>query len=321
MSTSEKEIREMMKATSDHAYERTVSLNQQLTFDSAQRFFARQELVFDRSVMLSFGVMTEDGVYTNLGLLFSDQCPFCTKFGRFSVDSSSGEEIFVDQRVVTGSLFKQLEEGVAWLDLINKTGARVTGFFRKDFRDYPPKALRESFINALVHRDYSLTGPILVNVYEHEMEVISIGGLVKGLNLDDVRLGVSRPRNLLLATAFVKLHLVEGWGRGVREIERLYRRNSVAPDFLTSTHAFKVVLPVLDPPVAAGNVLTDETVADRILKYLEVETELTRQKIQDNLEIPQSTCIAALRRLIDDALVERIRHGRTMTYRRTFKRA
>ncbi len=314
VSASSNEILEMIKVSSGQDYEKTISFSQQLTFHTANTFFEQLGKTLDETTMKTIGAMTTDGLYTNLGLLFSDQCPFCTKFGRFNTNSTTGEELFVDQKVVEGSIFKQLLEAEDWFNLVNKTGAEISGFFRKDYRDYPPRALREVFINALVHRDYALNGPTLVNVYEDEIEIISIGGLVKGLNMDDVMLGISRPRNILLASTFVKLRLVEGWGRGIREIEKLYRQNSSKPSFTASTHGFKVVLPKLDLPTESRQFRASETAAERILKYLETQGESSREQIQSGLKLPQATCLVALRQLTHDERILKIRDGRKITY-------
>ena len=47
----------------------------------------------------------------------------------------------------------------------------------------PEEALREALLNALVHRAYSFSGSIIINVNDERMEFISIGGLLPGLFL------------------------------------------------------------------------------------------------------------------------------------------
>ena len=59
---------------------------------------------------------------------------------------------------------------------------------------------------------------------------------------DDMMLGVSRPRNMNLSSAFIKLNLAEGWGFGIGNIRKLYKNNALPLQFLISSHAVKVVL-------------------------------------------------------------------------------
>lgn len=72
-------------------------------------------------------------------------------------------------------------------------------------RDYPPEAIRETLLNAIVHRDYSFSGATLISIFENRIEFVTIGGLVKGITLSDVELGVSVLRNQYLANVFYRL--------------------------------------------------------------------------------------------------------------------
>ncbi len=44
-------------------------------------------------------------------------------------------------------------------------------------RDYPPEAIREALLNAIVHRDYSFSGATLISIFEDRIEFVTIGGL------------------------------------------------------------------------------------------------------------------------------------------------
>lgn len=224
---SDNEILELIKTTSGNDFERNRSFIQDLTFKKAQSFFQSRHKHLSKPEMKSLGLIGSDDLYTNLALLFSDQCPYSVKLAVFSDDPRTGEEIFVDRAEFSGSIFNQLEKSDEWLDIHNKMGASFQGLNRIDYRDYPSKALREVLVNAIAHRDYSLNGPILINIFDEKIEFISIGGLVKGLNFDDMMLGVSRPRNVNLSSAFIKLNLAEGWGSGIRNIRKLYKNKCV----------------------------------------------------------------------------------------------
>ena len=81
-----------------------------------------------------------------------------------------------------------------------------------DIRDYPPEAVREALLNALVHRDYAFSGPTLISIFEDRIEFVTIGGLARGIGLEDIRLGVSVLRNPDLANIFYRLRLIEAYG-------------------------------------------------------------------------------------------------------------
>ncbi len=126
---------------------------------------------------------------------------------------------------------------------INRTAAIFKGLERVELSDYPEDALREALLNALVHRDYSYSGSIIINVNDSCIEFISIGGLSPGLSADDIRNGISHPRNRKLAEIFHRLRLIESYGTGIRKIYALYKECAVQPRIEVTTNTFKMVLP------------------------------------------------------------------------------
>jgi len=70
----------------------------------------------------------DDGLYTNLGLLLSDQCETTTKVALFQ---GTDKEIFRDRKEFGGSILKQLEDVYSFLDLINKgKWCKITNLIR-----------------------------------------------------------------------------------------------------------------------------------------------------------------------------------------------
>ncbi|NLN38592.1 MAG: AAA family ATPase, partial [Smithella sp.] len=90
---------------------------------------------------------------------------------------------------------------------------------RKDVWSIPLGVLREMIINALVHSDYSQRGaPIRVVFLDDRIEVESMGILLPGLTIEEMKQGASRIRNPVIARVFKELGLIEQWGTGVRRI-------------------------------------------------------------------------------------------------------
>ena len=67
-------ILKMIEETDGDDYEAARSLNQELTFQDAEHFFAEEHTPLGQEQMRTLGLVSEDGVFTNLGLLLSDQC-------------------------------------------------------------------------------------------------------------------------------------------------------------------------------------------------------------------------------------------------------
>ncbi|MBD5084809.1 MAG: ATP-binding protein, partial [Clostridiales bacterium] len=72
-------IRKMIKETDGDSFEEMRSLEQELTFSAAEKIFKERDVAFDRPRMQTLGLLTADGIYSNLGLLLSDQCPSMIK--------------------------------------------------------------------------------------------------------------------------------------------------------------------------------------------------------------------------------------------------
>jgi predicted HTH transcriptional regulator len=85
-------------------------------------------------------------------------------------------EEFIDQKSIYTNIATQAEEAYNFvLRHINK-GATVEGVYTIPRWEYPIKAVREVIRNAVVHRDYSLTGKdIKVAIYDDMIEITSPG--------------------------------------------------------------------------------------------------------------------------------------------------
>ena len=98
-------------------------------------------------------------------------------------------------------------------------GADFSAVRRKDVWSIPLTLLREAVINALVHADYSQRGaPIRIAFFDDRIEIENPGILLPGMTVEDMRQGVSRIRNHVIARVFRELNLIEQWGSGVRRI-------------------------------------------------------------------------------------------------------
>ena len=113
---SEAAILNMIKETSGDCYEEARSVNQQLTFDEAEKYFAERNMAFGEQQKRTLNIIGADGTYTNLGMLLSDQCVHTIKLAVFN---GSQKTVFRDRKELMGSLLKQLEEAYAYIGNFN----------------------------------------------------------------------------------------------------------------------------------------------------------------------------------------------------------
>lgn len=312
---SEDYIRQMIKETDGDSFEKLRSLNQNLTFNYANMIFEKADINFSDIQKKTLGIIGEDNLYTNLGLLLSDQCLHTLKIAVFEGKEKS---IFKDRKEFKGSLIKQVTEGFEYIELLNKTKATFEGLIRKDERDYPVEAIREALLNAVVHREYSFGASTLINIYEDRMEFVSLGGIVSGLSLEAIMLGVSQSRNEKLANVFYRLHLIEAYGTGIQKIILNYEKYKIKPIIKTEVGVFQVVLPNIhyqeNIDEKESQVFDLSNTQKTILKLLKQE-EKTRKEIEGYIGLSQTRVITLLKELIELGIIEKIGRGKNIKYK------
>lgn len=307
-------IRKMIKETDGDSFEAMRSLEQSLTFETASEQFAKQKVPFDPAKMQTLGMTSADGIYSNVAMLLSDQCSQTIKAATFS---GSDKSVFQDRREFSGSLFKQMDELYAYLDLRNQTKATFEGLYRSDTRDYPEEALREALLNCLVHRDYSFSASTLVSVYDDRIEFVSVGGLPAGIELEDIMLGLSLCRNPKLAAVFYRLKLIEAYGTGMPKIMNAYSGYAVKPKIEATNNAFKITLPNCNYKME-GSVegSTESDYKTRIVEFIKERGFAVRSDIDALLGVSQSTASRILRQMIKEGLIYQEGRGKTTRYKR-----
>ena len=319
-------IRRMIKETDGDRFEAMRSLNQDLTFVTTKNEFDFRKIEFGSNQMQTLKLINQDGLYTNLGLLLSDQCVHTIKVAVFQ---GIDQMIFKDRREFAGSLFKQMNEVYDFIDLHNQTRATIEKLLRIDVRDYPEVALREALLNTLVHRDYSFSSSTLISIYADRIEFISIGGLMPGIDLEDIMVGLSICRNQNLANVFYRLHLIEAYGTGMRKIMKAYENIEEKPKVETTKNVFKIILPNINAKYGIGNItkfniietigsitsnennLNDE---EKVLEYAKTHGVLTKNDVTKLLKVSASTATRILRRLVEKSQLKQTGKARNTHY-------
>lgn len=219
-------IFKMIRDTDGENFEDLRSINQILEFNSLIEEFEQANIKLGKSQMRTFNIIDKDGLYTNLGLLLSEECPYTMKAAIFEENT---KEVFKDRFEFSGSLIKQMKEVYSFLNRNNRTQSQIKGLTRIDTREYPEIAIREALFNSIVHKDYAYSSSTLISIFDDNIEIVTIGCLVKGLSEDDILLGVSILRNINLANIFYRLNLIEAYGTGIPKIIESYDEYKVKP--------------------------------------------------------------------------------------------
>lgn len=317
-------IRCMIKETDGDRFETMRCLEQELTFEATEQEFRFRKVEFGPQQMRTLKLVDNDGLYSNLALLLSDQNPHTIKVAVFQ---GTKQMIFKDRREFGGSLMKQMSEVYDYIDFRNQIRATIEKLSRIDVRDYPVIAVREALLNLLVHRDYSFSASALISIYDDRIEFVSIGGLLPGIELEDIMAGLSVCRNQNLANVFYRLHLIEAYGTGLTKIMEAYEGTSEKPIISTTKNSFKITLPNVNakyenkavpapienaPSVPASELDENE---QRVLIYVREHGAITRPETEELLGVSASTASRLIKKMVKEGLLTQ--HGKARSVRYT----
>jgi ATP-dependent DNA helicase RecG len=162
-----------------------------------------------------------NGQLTLTGLLLFGKAPQLIK-PVFMVKAAvwPGNEIeiehYIDSQDITGVLSAVFEQT---LNFISRNlhrvqqGQSVNSLGKLEI---PKIVLEEMIVNALMHRDYFISAPIRVFVFDNRIEIISPGRLPNNLTIENIRHGVSNMRNPNLISHAIHLLPYRGLGTGIR---------------------------------------------------------------------------------------------------------
>ncbi len=309
---SSEQIRQMIKASDGDVFEEMRSIDQQLTFNMAKTVFTENGLAFGEEKYRVLGIRNnKDLLYSNLALIISDQCRHTVKVAVFADNEKTK---FCDSKEFGGSVFRQMENTFAFLKLCNKSEASFEGLKRVEFADYPEEAIREALLNALVHRDYSFSGSTIINVTDLELEIISMGGLLPGLSPDDIKVGISQPRNKNLAEIFHRLHFIESYGTGIRKIFNFYKDCEIMPRIEVTSNTFKIILPNRNSASSQKGDVSSQMKSitpqmEKILSAIKEKGWLTSEDVQTLLQVKKIRCWKITKDMADRGLIKIIGRG------------
>ena len=180
-----------------------------------------------------------------------------------------------------------------------RVGTELVGTARRDVYELPIDAIREAICNAVFHRDYLSPSCVYVAIYDDRLEVVSPGGLVREMTIEDARNGFSKIRNHAVGAALEYMGEVEGWGGGVSRYFVACEKMGLPPPVVAEESAtLKVTFYRMRQTLTTGKAVakSKEKSKERILAALASrpewttadlvrETGLSRSGIERNLRL------------------------------------
>jgi ATP-dependent DNA helicase RecG len=241
---------------------------------------------------------------------FSEAFIICTHF-----KGTAGRNV-IATRDCTGDLFQQADESIAFiLSRINRE-FNIKKLKREERYEIPQMAIREVVINAIIHRDYNLTGPIKIAIYDDRVEIFSPGNFPGPLQTDQLEMGITYIRNPVICKIFREAGYVEKLGSGFLTLFNTYREYHLPQPIVIESPGFiKCILP---RPSANASVVAVEADIDhrtqKILNLFHQTDEITSQDVMKVLAISRQTAARVLSELVINKVIRRKGKGRGTSY-------
>lgn len=161
--------------------------------------------------------------------------------GRFKIDKTQ----IIDDLMVETDIINQVDEVMKFVTRHISVKYEFEGKpKRKEVWEYPLDALREAIINAIVHRDYTASSHVQVEIYDDRIDIWNPGSLLPGITIEDLykKEHKSVIRNKLIAQLFYDIGYIEKYGSGTIKIIELCRQNGMPnPELKEAFGGFSIV--------------------------------------------------------------------------------
>lgn len=308
MPATEETVKQMIIKNSNITFETSVANNQNLTFNYIREAFMGINIdINNKNIMKNLFMLDNNGNYTNLALLLSDQSPYTVKVATYQ---SVNKTNFLDRKEFGGSLLEVYDKTLSYLKINSATYGLIDSSIREDIEEYPEFILREIILNSLIHRDYSVLTSNIINIYKDDsIEFISYGSLYGNITIEDVLAGLSTSRNPHLQSIFMRLKRVEAIGSGLRRVNSYYKSKNL--DFLVKALPSSFVVRL--PRIAIDKIPAKDDYKI-IIDYLDKNGEITRKQAERLLNKEKTTTSNVLSKMISDKIIKKIGKGPNTKY-------
>ncbi|MFW2178217.1 MULTISPECIES: RNA-binding domain-containing protein [unclassified Moraxella] len=150
------------------------------------------------------------------------------------------DEQYIDSRDITGKLADIFSEALSFC-LINIRHVQNNQSVNSIGEPEIPKIVFEELIaNALIHRDYFISAPINLLIFQNRIEIISSGHLPNNLTIENIKMGNSNIRNPILASFASKVLPYRGLGSGILRALKAYPNIELIDD--RENNRFKAII-------------------------------------------------------------------------------
>ncbi|MBI5066003.1 putative DNA binding domain-containing protein [Candidatus Woesearchaeota archaeon] len=222
--------------------------------------------------------------------------------GRFK---DVAKEEFIDLKDFEGNLFEQLEKAIAFIKNHLELRAKIREFKRVETWEIPLTALRESIINALIHRNYWDNGEVYIKIYDNEVVIANPGKLPEELSISKLyKEHESVPTNPLLANVFYYADFIDRWGRGIINIINALKEEKLpSPKFEESGGYFRIRFKRVK---WKGSQKSSQKSSQKIIELIKEKPSTTIEELSNTLAISDRAVKKQLAKLKEEGIIKRV---------------
>ena len=155
----------------------------------------------------------------------------------------------------------------------------------------------------------------MISLYDDRLEITSLGGLVRGLSINDLYLGISECRNPNLANIFYRLKYVESYGTGIGRIMESYKNFDKMPLLTDTDNAFKVTLFNMNYKEIKEKIISENiSQEEQVIRYLESNNKITRLVVEKILNVSTTRAKVILKNMIKEEKIIAKGNGKNTIY-------
>lgn len=194
-----------------------------LSFRNLKIYYTERGYHLDNaSFEANLNLKNTDGDYNLLAELLSDRNNIPFIFVKFQGTDKSAISERNDYGY--GCLLTTYEKIKSRLQAENICVSDTTVRPREDIYLFDFDCVNEAVLNALVHNDWTITEP-QISMFSDRIEILSHGGLPRGMSEKQFYEGISKPRNATLMRIFLTMGLTEHTGHGIPTIISKYGKD------------------------------------------------------------------------------------------------
>ncbi len=213
-----------------------------------------------------------------------------------------------------GSLFDQYFKAFRFVTDRLAYSFTIEGPKRKEILEVPEIALRETIVNAIIHRNYHISACTKIGLYDDRIEIFSPGDFPGQLTTETLRCGISYIRNYAITKVFHELGYIEKLGSGLTMLFESYEERGLEePQVIEGPNFVKCILPRPSNKRTSSEKTDDHT--RHILRLLKATHELSIGDIVQQAMIPRTTAGRRIAELMSQGLIEKTGKGKSTRYR------